>query len=130
VVSLWAVVVLTIVGTMSGILTVQGLIQRRITEQRQQQLQALWLARSGLELAAQRLLTNPAGYEGETVELIPRSQVRITVVAIKDQPGKYRVTSEARYPTDIKNGVLLTQQRTYQRSGEKDQARIVVLSEE
>ncbi len=129
IVSLWAIIVLTIVGTLTVLLTVQGLAQRRITQQREQQLQAYWLARSGFELASQRLLANPSGYEGETVELIPQSQVKITVAAVKDRSSTYRVTSEARYPTDRPNGILLTQTRILQRSSDKDQARISVLNE-
>jgi type II secretory pathway pseudopilin PulG len=126
-VSLWAIIVLGIVGSLSALVAVQGLALRRINDQRQEQLQTLWLARSGLELAAQRLLTKPAGYEGETLELIPRSQVRIQVTPVKDRAGVYRVSCEAQYPTDRKQATRLTEERTYQRSGDKEQAQISVV---
>ncbi len=115
-VSLWAVLVLGIIGSLCAVVTMQGLAQRRLVEHRQEQLQAEWLANSGLELAAERLRADPAGYQGETVAPIPRSRVQITVEALKDRPDTYRVSSEARYPTDRKQSVLLTRTRTYQRS--------------
>jgi len=130
VVAFWSVVVLTIVCTLSAVLTMQGLAQRRVLEQRQNELQARWLLQSGFELAVQRLLANPTGYEGETVELIPRSQVKITVAPVKDSPGAYRVTSDAHYPTDRTVTVHLTVERTYQRSGDKNQAQITALNKE
>ncbi len=119
VVSFWAVVVLTIVSALSAIITMQGLTQRRILEQRQNELQARWLARSGLELAVERLRANPVGYEGETLELIPRSELKITVAPVKDCPGAYRVTSEGHYPTDRTITVRQKVEQTYLRSGEK-----------
>ena len=38
---------------------------------RQKQLQAVWLARAGVELAAARLLSNPADYKSESLALFP-----------------------------------------------------------
>src|SRR5918911_233524 len=57
---------------------------RRLAERRQHQLQADWLARAGVELAVGRLLTDADKYTGESVELLPRSQVRIQV---QKEPG-------------------------------------------
>jgi len=77
--AVWALVVLAVLTVVIGVITWQSVTGFRRADHRQAQLQALWLARSGVELAAARLLANPAGYTGETLELIPRSQVRIEV---------------------------------------------------
>src|SRR5262249_56296223 len=53
---------------------------RRFLDRRHQELQAQWLARAGIEMAAARLLSNPAQYSGETPELVPNSIVRIPLI--------------------------------------------------
>src|SRR5207248_3402954 len=74
-----AVVALAVVSVVSTSVVWNCLAGRRLLDQRQHQLQAKWLARSGLELAAARLLAEPSGYMGESVELIPGAQVRVVV---------------------------------------------------
>jgi hypothetical protein len=76
---MWMVVVLAVLTAVVGAITWQHLTARRLLDQRHQQLQAVWLARAGLELAAARLLADPAGYTEESVALLPEAQVRITV---------------------------------------------------
>lgn len=92
---IWTAVVLALLAAVLGGVGAQVLANRRAVERRQQKVQALWLARSGVELAVARLLTDPADYRGETVESIPRSQVRIVVRA---EPEGYEVVSEASFP--------------------------------
>jgi hypothetical protein len=77
--TVWMLVVLAVLTAVLGTTTWQHLTARRLLDQRHQQLQAAWLARAGVELAAARLLINPADYTGESVAILPEAQVRITV---------------------------------------------------
>jgi hypothetical protein len=95
---MWALVVFTVLGAMAAIAASQCSAIRRQLENRRNKYQAIWLARSGVELAAARLLAGADGYTGETVEPIPDSEVRITVEKDPARPDGYRITSEARYP--------------------------------
>jgi len=68
------------------------------------QLQARWLAESGLERAASRLAAD-ADYSGETwtvpADAIGGSEaglVEIAVEAVPDEPGRHRVLIRADYP--------------------------------
>jgi type II secretory pathway pseudopilin PulG len=118
---IWAVVVLSVVTAMTATLSWQIVADRRAVEQRRHQAQSLWLARAGIERAAERLLRDPAGYTEETVELLPRSQVRIVVRT--EEEGVLLVTSEGRYPTDDKPAVTTRSQR-FRRTVEKGEARL------
>jgi type II secretory pathway pseudopilin PulG len=104
-------VALTVISLLMVAITWQIVANRRMLERRQHQAQASWLARAGVEAAAARLLANPADYKGETLELIPQSKVQIKVQLEKNSPNTFTITSEARYPADIPNGVarLVTQ---------------------
>src|SRR4051794_17799207 len=88
---------------------------RRLAERRQHQLQAAWLARAGVELAAGRLLTDPGEYTEESVELLPRSRVRLTVRREPGAPNSFRVVSEARYPADAPTAVVRSLTRLVRR---------------
>src|SRR5947209_15036057 len=77
--TLWMLVVLAVLTAVLGTITWQHLTARRLLDQRHKQLQAAWLARAGVELAAARLLSNPADYTGEEEALLPGAQVRITI---------------------------------------------------
>jgi hypothetical protein len=125
--ALWALVVLAVLTVVIGFITWQSVTGFRRADHRQAQLQALWLARSGVELAAARLLDNPAGYTGETLELIPRSQVRITVTTDPKQEQTFLVTCEARYPADERDSVLRAQSRRLRRVAEKGRVRLEVV---
>lgn len=76
----------------------QGLAQKRFLDQREHRAQAYWLAQAGLEHAAARLQSSPAPYTGETLVIIPDSEVLIRVEAVKDRPEFFRITSDATYP--------------------------------
>ena len=73
-----AVVAMAVVATVTTAVTWQLLAGRRMLEQRQRQLQAEWLARAGVEIAAARLLVDPTGYQGELMEMIPESQLPLS----------------------------------------------------
>lgn len=88
-------VVLAVISFLLASITVQTLVNRRTIEQRQHQVQANWLARSGLEVAVARL-HNTTDYTGEALEIIPDSQV---IVQIEPMIGSSRtITAEARFP--------------------------------
>lgn len=78
--------------------------QRRRLETETWQLQAAWLAESGLERAAERLATKP-GYTGETWSIAAEelggshaAVVRIRVEPVREQPKDRLVRVEADYP--------------------------------
>ena len=122
--AVWALVVLAVLTVVIGIIASQGVAGLRRADHRHAQLQALWLARAGVERAAARLLDDPAGYTGETMTLIPRSEVRIVVRPDSEQEQTFLVTSEARYPTDERESVLQKQSRRLRRVVEKNQVRL------
>ncbi len=128
--SMWALVVLAVLTVVIGVITWESVTGYRRADHRQAQLQALWLARSGVELAAARLLADPTGYTGETLELIPRSQVRIEVKNDPAQKDTLLVSCEARYPTDERESVLQTQSRRLRRVVDKDRVRLEVVAPE
>jgi hypothetical protein len=121
---IWAVVVLAVLTGMMAAITVQQFSSRRWIDQRQNQFQTIWLTRAGVELAADRLLKDPTGYKGESVELIPASQMKIDVRPEPDAPNTFRVTCEARYPTDGRPLVVRTLERRLRRTVENGRARI------
>jgi hypothetical protein len=106
------------------------LLNRRLAERREHQLQAGWLARAGLELAAARLLGDPEGYAGESAEPVARSLVRVTVQREKGSPDTFRVVSEARYPTDARGVVVRELTRRLRRVSEGGRVRLEVLPPE
>jgi hypothetical protein len=76
-----------------SVITLELLAERQSLGRRQDRLQAEWLARAGLELAADRLLEKPAAFTEDNRELLPDARVRVTV----EQEGSdvYAVTAEA-----------------------------------
>jgi hypothetical protein len=98
---------------------------RRVMDRRQQHIQATWLARSGLELATARLLSNES-YRGETIEMIPESQVHVEIKTDSKTPGTFLISSEARISAKGTNGTVTTLKRTVRRIVEKDRIRLEI----
>ena len=71
----------------------QIVAQRKMLHSREQKLQADWLARAGVECAAERLLQKPDGFKEERSDLVPQGIVSIAVE--KDAKGDFVVTSDA-----------------------------------
>jgi hypothetical protein len=71
----------------------QIVAQRKMLHSREQKLQADWLARAGVECAAERLLQKPDGFKEERSDLTPLGIVSIAVE--KDAKGDFLVTSDA-----------------------------------
>jgi hypothetical protein len=93
-------------------------------ENRQNRLQAMWLARSGAELAAARLLADADGYTGETAEPVTGGQVRVTVEKDPAKPDTYRIKCEARYPEDGPGSFAHTLTRSATRRTDGGQVRV------
>lgn len=126
--AMWALVVLAVLTIVIGLIAWQSVTSLRQANHRQQQVQALWLARSGIERAAARLLTDSAVYQGESVELISRSEVRIEVKKDAKNANVFTITCEARYPTDERRPVARSMARRFRRSEEKGRVRLEVLA--
>jgi hypothetical protein len=124
---IWALVVLALLSALTGMLIGQVRASRRQLDRRQNRYQAEWLARAGIELAAAHLLRKPAGYSGESVELIPGSKVRIEVTEGKGAANVFRVSCEAHYPTEGLDAAEYSLARRFRRVTEKEQVRLEVL---
>jgi hypothetical protein len=121
-----AVVAIALVSAVAAAVVWQCLAGRRVLEHRHNQLQAEWLAGAGVELAADRLLTDPAGYRGESVEPIPGAEVRIEV---RPGPGTdvFRVTCSARFPKGDREAVGRSAARTFRRTSRGGRVRLEVV---
>jgi hypothetical protein len=95
-----AVVILAMVTAMMGIIAWQTNAARRLLNSRQQQLQAIWLARSGIEYGYAHLAAEPEHYKEESIELIPLGQVLISVERDPKSRNHFRITCQARYPSN------------------------------
>lgn len=125
--SIWALVVLSVLTVLLSAITWQLLASRRALERRQHQIQASYLAEAGVERAADRLLAKPAGYAGETIEIIPGSSVRIEVHKDPKETDAYRVQVHARYPQTPSEAVVRTATRRFRRTAENEAVRLEVL---
>ena len=121
---MWALVVLAVLSVTSATAVWQIGAARRGLALRHNRLQAVWLARSGCELAAARLLADPAEYTGETVELVPDGKVRITVEKDATKPGIFRVRSEATYPVGERSEVSRAIGRLVTRRTEGERSKV------
>ena len=90
--------------------------ERRATQTDQWQVQAAWLAESGIERAANRLSGDPK-YSGETWKLPAGAfaaragaAVKIEVQPIPEQPGQRLIRVQADYPDDPQHRVRQTRQ--------------------
>ena len=116
-----AVLVMVLVCAMVALAILVSLVKlaaagRRMVDQQSWQVQAVWLAESGLERAAWRLAAD-ADYKGETWTL-PADQlaaadaavVQIRVETIPEQPNRRLVRVRADYPDHPTNRVRLSKQ--------------------
>lgn len=112
---MWALVVMSLVTVLVMGLAAQLLQARRITDNHRNQLQSHWLARSGAELATAKLLSDPEKYTGETVKLVPNSEVKIVVKKDASLEGTYHIESQSRYPVNMPGLSVMTVTRTVKR---------------
>jgi len=121
------VIALSVLSVMLSAIAWQLAAQRRMLERRFDREQAVWLARAGMERALARLVADPRGAAGETVELVPNSRLHVTV---RREPGAddiFLVTSESRFPTDDLHPIARTETRRLRRVVEGAIAHIAIL---
>jgi type II secretory pathway component PulK len=117
---LMALVAMAIVTLAMTMLVTQIVAQRRLVQQRQRQLQAEWLARAGVELAAARLLDSAAAFSDDKQEVLPDTKLKIAVeksgadaftvaveaqVGLQDGPAVFRRVN-ARFRRSDKSGAV------------------------
>ncbi len=115
-----ALVAMALVTIVMTTLVAQIVAQRRLVQQRQRGLQAEWLARAGVELAAARLLDAPTAFSDDKQELLPDTKLKIVVeksgadsfvvaveaqVGLQDGPAVFRESS-ARFRRSEKGGAV------------------------
>ena len=122
-------VALAILAAMMTATLCQILATRRTLESREFELQAVWLARSGVERAAAQLLAGSDAYRGETLELVPRSLVQIEVKPDDGNPDTFLITIEARYPADIEDAVVRSMTRRFRREVDGGSVRLRALND-
>jgi hypothetical protein len=127
---MWVLVILTVLAATSASAAWQFSTGRRTLERRQNRVQALWLARSGGEIATARLLAGPDGYSGETIAPIAESRVRITVEKDAGRANTYKVRCETRYPEDGPGSVNVALSWTATRQANPPAVRLEVVDEE
>jgi hypothetical protein len=125
---LMALVAMALLVVVMGVVTGQILTSRRQLAHRAQQLQAQALAHAGLELAAARVLANPAAYDEETEEIVPRSHIRIKVLNTA-RADVFRVTCGVMYPTDEPYPVVQIRARKFRRIVDGNRVRLEVVPE-
>ena len=118
------VVTMVILSLIMSAIAWQILASGRLLQHREYQLQAELLARAGIEVAAARLLEQGGSYRGETLELAELSQVAIQVNGEPNQADVYRVSCEARYPTDVVAAVARSQTRWFKRVVDGEEVRL------
>jgi type II secretory pathway component PulK len=109
----FVVVILMLCSALMVSITTQIAAAHKLIDRRENRQQALWLARSGVELAAAHLLRDPK-YKGETTELMPLGRVHVTVLPEK-KTGVLQITSEARFPTNVRDPAVQVVTRSYRR---------------
>lgn len=122
-----AVLVMVLVCMMVALVILTSLVKlaaagRRMTDRQAWQVQATWLAESGLERAAWRLAAD-ANYKGETWTLsadqmaaADAAVVRIEVETIPEQPNRRLVRVRADYPDHPQHRARQTKQAVVQRA--------------
>jgi Tfp pilus assembly protein PilX len=118
--------ILSMISLFMVTITAQILSNRRTVEHRGQQLQAALLARAGIERACSRLLFDPAKYTGESIELMPNSQLHIEIQPDPKSKDTFLVTSEAFYPADNPHGIKRLLARRLHRVSDGPRARVEV----
>ncbi len=123
-----AVAILAVVTVLMTTIAFHMMVNRRVAERQHERIQTKWLARAGVEHALAHLLSDGANYKGDRLELIPNSQVRITVAEDSKTAGIFDVMSEARYPTDAGKEVLRSETRRVRRVLDGNKIRLEILS--
>ena len=119
-----AMIALVILTSMLAAIAWQITANRRVNLHRENELEATWLARSGIEHAAARLLADPAGFSDEEIELMPRATVQISVIREAGATDVFRVTSEALYLASSREPIVRTETRWFRRIADGETVRL------
>jgi hypothetical protein len=122
-------VVLALLAVLSGVLvsiTFTTVSQRQSVQERHHRLQAEWLARSGLEIAAARILEKPVPFTEEYSDQAADGKVRIVV----EETGKaeFTVTSDAEVGRERDTAVLRSMTRHFRRTEASGGVRLEVVT--
>ncbi len=101
--AVWALVVLTLVSGFTVVAATRAAQTRKKVDREQALAQAVWLARSGVELAIDRLLTNLDGYTGETVSPVRGGEIQIVVRKHLKKADVYEIESKGRFRSGVDN---------------------------
>ena len=120
-----AIAALTIILT---VVTSQVFAQRKMVQARQHQLQADWLARAGVEWAADRLLQNPNAFTEEKTDLAPRGTVQIVVE--KGAANHFTITADASVGEKAGPAVARSHSVRFQRTDKGGEVLLVAVAAE
>jgi hypothetical protein len=109
-----ALVLMATLTVIFAVLTMEVVSQHRMLAARQRQLQANWLARSGVELAVARLMEKPDAYSEVNKDLLPDAFVRIEVK--EAEKDTYVVTVDVRLGEEDERPVAATISRRFRRT--------------
>ncbi len=118
--AMWALAVLAILSVIVTLIAAQFVAARRAAEHRGQALQARELARAGVEIAAARMLADPFKSMDEDVEVIPLGKVHVRIQPDPKQADVFRITADARYPTDAVKPAVRSLTRAFRRHTAKE----------
>src|SRR4051812_21361408 len=91
---LWVLFVLTLLSAVIGLTLKDFYANRSFLDQRQKRLQADWLARSGIELLAVRLLEADKPFSTDVTDLVPNSGVHIEASLTAGSKAEFELISE------------------------------------
>jgi type II secretory pathway component PulK len=108
-------------------ITKQIHMSKRVLEQQNNQHQATWLARSGLEAGVAQLLSEGAKPARQLLEIVPSSKLEWEIES--EASGIFRITAQAKYPTDQPKGATRQITARYRRIQEGTHVRVEKVQE-
>jgi len=122
-----AIVAMAAVTIILSVIVTQVVAQRQMVRQRHRQMQAEWLARAGVELAAARLLQSAEPFKDDDQEFVTDSKVH---VAVEKAGDVYVVTVQAEVGLAGPRGVKRDATRLFRRSEKDGVARLEAVTQE
>jgi hypothetical protein len=123
-----ALVVMAALAVILAVVGAQIVAQRQTVNQRHRQLEAQWLARAGVELAAARLLEKPDAFTKENLQLVSNSKVRIVIEKLAQD--LYAITAEAEVGPADEPTVIRTATGLFRRTDSDGVVRLQALPQE
>ncbi len=104
-----ALVVMATLIVVLAVIAKEIVHERLMLEMRERRVQAQWLARAGVEVAAATLLESPEPFTLKEEKLAPDCVVQISVT--KDQGGAFAVAVEAQCGEDARSAAISLERR-------------------